>query len=42
MERHYSGAEKIGDIVAEFPGASNIFKEARIDFCCGEIGNSKR
>ncbi|MBW7475233.1 iron-sulfur cluster repair di-iron protein [Paenibacillus oenotherae] len=35
MEKRYNGQEKIGDIVAEFPGASNLFKEARIDFCCG-------
>ncbi|UOF91650.1 iron-sulfur cluster repair di-iron protein [Fodinisporobacter ferrooxydans] len=31
----YQGTEKIGDIVAEFPGASNIFREYKIDFCCG-------
>lgn len=35
MEKRYDGREKIGDIVAEFPGASNLFKEARVDFCCG-------
>ncbi|CAH1208683.1 Iron-sulfur cluster repair protein YtfE [Paenibacillus plantiphilus] len=35
MEKRYDGREKIGDIVAEFPGASNLFKEAQIDFCCG-------
>ncbi|WP_166237791.1 iron-sulfur cluster repair di-iron protein [Paenibacillus turpanensis] len=31
----YSGAETVGAIVADFPGASNIFKEFQIDFCCG-------
>lgn len=35
MERHFSGAEKIGAIVADFPGAGNLFKEVQIDFCCG-------
>ncbi|UFJ41759.1 iron-sulfur cluster repair di-iron protein [Brevibacillus humidisoli] len=35
MEQRYSGEEKIGHIVSEFPGASNLFKELKIDFCCG-------
>jgi regulator of cell morphogenesis and NO signaling len=35
MSQRYNGEEKIGDIVSEFPGASNLFKEAKIDFCCG-------
>lgn len=28
-------SDKIGDIVTVFPGASNLFLEYRIDFCCG-------
>lgn len=35
MEQRFNGEEKIGTIVAEYPGASNLFKEVRIDFCCG-------
>jgi regulator of cell morphogenesis and NO signaling len=35
MVQRFSGEEKIGAIVAEYPGASNLFKEVRIDFCCG-------
>lgn len=35
MNRVFDGTDKIGDIVAEFPGASNLFKQYRIDFCCG-------
>lgn len=35
MEKLFTGSEKIGDIVSEFPGASNLFKEYKIDFCCG-------
>ncbi|WP_027086250.1 iron-sulfur cluster repair di-iron protein [Cohnella panacarvi] len=35
MEQRFNGEEKIGAIVAEYPGASNLFKEVRIDFCCG-------
>ena len=26
---------KVGEVVTEFPGASEIFKDYRIDFCCG-------
>ncbi len=34
---HYSfnGHEKIGEIVAGFPGASHVLKAYNIDFCCG-------
>lgn len=35
MEQRYNGEEKIGAIVADYPGASNLFKEVKIDFCCG-------
>lgn len=28
-------SEKIGDIVARFPSAADVFKEYKIDFCCG-------
>lgn len=31
----FDGTETLGDIVAAFPGASNLFKANRIDFCCG-------
>ncbi|MFS0725693.1 iron-sulfur cluster repair di-iron protein [Paenibacillus sp. 1P07SE] len=35
MTVYFTGEEKVGAIVTEFPGASNLFKEVRIDFCCG-------
>jgi regulator of cell morphogenesis and NO signaling len=35
MEPRFYGEERVGDIVADFPGASNLFKEVAIDFCCG-------
>lgn len=35
MENKFNGSNTIGDIVSNFPGASNLFKESRIDFCCG-------
>lgn len=31
----FTGSESVGAIVAEFPGAADIFKKYRIDFCCG-------
>jgi regulator of cell morphogenesis and NO signaling len=31
----FNGNQKIGDIVIQFPNASDIFKEYKIDFCCG-------
>lgn len=31
----FNSNQKIGDIVVKFPGAADIFKEYRIDFCCG-------
>jgi regulator of cell morphogenesis and NO signaling len=31
----FNGHEKVGTIVAEFPGAAEIFKKHKIDFCCG-------
>ncbi len=33
--KRFTGSEKIGEIVAEFPGASNLFKANSVDFCCG-------
>jgi regulator of cell morphogenesis and NO signaling len=35
MITNFKVLDNIGDIVAEFPGASNLFLEYRIDFCCG-------
>lgn len=35
MSQRFKGEEKVGAIVSEFPGASNLFKQVRIDFCCG-------
>jgi len=31
----YTGQEMIGSLVADFPGAAEVFKKYRIDFCCG-------
>lgn len=33
--KYFSSVEKIGDIVARFPKASDVFKRYNIDFCCG-------
>jgi regulator of cell morphogenesis and NO signaling len=35
MDDFFSSSEKIGDIVARFPGAGKIFTDLGIDFCCG-------
>lgn len=35
MNNKFTGQEKIGEIVTVFLGASNLFKEYKIDFCCG-------
>lgn len=35
MINDFKASDKIGDIVTTFPGASNLFLEYRIDFCCG-------
>jgi len=35
MIKPFNGTETLGEIVAAFPGASNLFKAKRIDFCCG-------
>jgi regulator of cell morphogenesis and NO signaling len=35
MDEFFSSSEKIGDIVARFPKAGEIFTEYAIDFCCG-------
>lgn len=31
----FNSSQKIGEIVTKFPSASDIFKEYKIDFCCG-------
>ncbi len=31
----FNSNQKIGDIVAKFPNAADIFKKYKIDFCCG-------
>lgn len=31
----FTATQRIGEIVAAFPGASNLFKVHGIDFCCG-------
>ncbi|MFZ5622739.1 MAG: iron-sulfur cluster repair di-iron protein [Pseudomonadota bacterium] len=31
----FSATQRVGEIVAAFPGASNLFKAYGIDFCCG-------
>lgn len=31
----FDASQKIGDIMAKFPAAEEIFKEYKIDFCCG-------
>ncbi len=35
MENTFTSKDKIGDIVSRFPGAADLFKEYKIDFCCG-------
>lgn len=35
MENKFQSNHKIGDIVNSFPGVADIFKEYKIDFCCG-------
>ncbi len=35
MERIFTGNDTVGEVVAAFPGASNLFKQHTIDFCCG-------
>lgn len=31
----FNASQKIGEIVTQFPKAADIFKEYRVDFCCG-------
>jgi regulator of cell morphogenesis and NO signaling len=31
----FNASQKVGEIVTHFPKAADIFKEYRIDFCCG-------
>lgn len=35
MERAFDLSDKVGDIVAEMPKASEVFRKHHIDFCCG-------
>lgn len=35
MTTNFKLTDKIGDIVAIFPGAASLFMDNRIDFCCG-------
>jgi len=35
MEMTFQPAQRVGEIVAAFPGAANVFKAYGIDFCCG-------
>lgn len=35
MEKIFNSSDKIGNIVAQLPKASQIFKKYNIDFCCG-------
>lgn len=35
MTNTFTGSESIGSIVAAFAGAGSLFKQHRIDFCCG-------
>ncbi|HEX7057712.1 MAG TPA: iron-sulfur cluster repair di-iron protein [Bacilli bacterium] len=35
MALTFTASDKIGDIVAKLPKASEVFKKYRIDFCCG-------
>lgn len=34
-EAELTGEEIVGELVAEYPDTSNVFKANRIDFCCG-------
>ena len=33
--KKFSSQQKLGEIVAEFPKSAELFKDYRIDFCCG-------
>lgn len=35
MDFAFDGSQRVGEIVAAFPGASNLFQAHGIDFCCG-------
>ncbi|MBO8172823.1 MAG: iron-sulfur cluster repair di-iron protein [Bacillaceae bacterium] len=35
MPHVFNRSMKVGDIVNRFPGAAEVFKQYRIDFCCG-------
>src|SRR5690242_5737678 len=35
MSNLFTPNQSVGEIVAAFPGASNLFKRYTVDFCCG-------
>ncbi|MTI81890.1 MAG: iron-sulfur cluster repair di-iron protein [Firmicutes bacterium] len=35
MDQIFETSDKIGDIVSDFPKASDVFKKYNIDYCCG-------
>lgn len=35
MSNQFTPNQSVGEIVAAFPGASNLFKKYTVDFCCG-------
>ena len=35
MKKAFTVKDKIGEIVSRYPGAADIFKKYKIDFCCG-------
>lgn len=35
MSNLFTPEQSVGEIVAAFPGASNLFKKYAVDFCCG-------
>ncbi|TKI83512.1 iron-sulfur cluster repair di-iron protein, partial [Bacillus wiedmannii] len=35
MEHTFTETSIVGEIVTQFPKASDLFKSYRIDFCCG-------
>lgn len=32
---HFTASQNVGEIVTQFPKSADLFKEYRIDFCCG-------
>ena len=35
MAERFKLTDMVGDIVAAYPGAANLFLEKKVDFCCG-------